>query len=439
MKNIQIYSYYLFFCFHIFSIFSQKSLEIIKPIDSGNKIITNACAEQQTPQWNILIYMDGMEELYSAAFKNITEAMAGYNGDNAKVFIQMHSDSETPYAYRYHLSSGKLIFDTTIRLEQDPIKNIAKSAHWAFKKHSPATYNGLILWNHGFGILDPTWQKEGTTEKFNWLSEPDKFLKRSLQNHREDEHKNHRGIFLDNVAQTYMNNQQMIQTLSYIKQHVLDGKKLDFLGTDTCGMAMLEVAWQIRDFTHYFIGAQNCALKDGWPYEGIIKHFSSTALTPLEAVKMIIKEYSQYYKQTGAEGYTQTAMDLSKIEAVKDKLDQILHHSSHAYDSKTIKTAAYHARKKCPKFCIHPTYTDLWTFYNELSQELNNEQNIKKLLQDGKSLIEEAVVAYTTGKAMTKAHGISIYFPYCHIDSSYLKTNFAQESTWVQFLQACLR
>src|SRR3989339_331185 len=405
MKNIQVY-FYLFLCCHIFNDFGQN-------------------AATKNPQWNILIYMDGMEELYSAAFKNLTEAMMGYKGNNAQVFIQMRSDSETLYAYRYHLSTGKLIFDTTVRLGPVLAKNLATSAHWAFKEHVPATYNGLILWNHGFGILDPTWQKEGTTEKFNWLSEPDKALKCSLQLKIQQEHKNHRGIFLDNVAQTYMNNQQMIQTLSYIKQHVLDGKKLDFLGTDTCGMAMLEVAWQIRDFTHYFIGAQNCALKDGWPYEKIISNLSSTSLNPLETVQMIIKEYSHYYKQTGAEGYTQAAMDLSKIETVKEKLDQILQYLFNSYGTEIIKTVAYHARKRCPVFCIHPTYTDLWTFYDELSQELNNDQNIKQLLQEEKSLIEQAVVAYTTGKLMKKAHGISIYFPYCHIDNSYYKTQFA--------------
>lgn len=394
-----------------------------------------AAEEMKRAQWNILIYMDGMEKLYSAAIKNITEAMAGYKEDNARVFIQMHADSETSIAYRYHLATGKLIYDTTVNLEKnDHVKNIVSSASWAFKEH-PAQYNGLVFWNHGFGILDPTWQQTGTQEQFGWRSEPDIELTRTL--HKE--HKHHRGIFLDNIAQTYLNNEQMIQTLSHIKKQILNNRKLDFLGTDTCGMAMLETAWQIRDYAHYFIGAQNCALKDGWPYYGIMNALSSKSYTPLQCVHMIIEEYANYYKQTKAETYTQAVIDLSKINMVKETLDKIVTLLMQNFDKEMLSKLAYKARKKCPVFCIHPTYTDLWTFYDELSQELNgNTEQIKQLLQAGKWAIEQAIVAYTTGKDMIKAHGLSIYFPYRHIDSSYFKTEFGHDSLWLPLLQHML-
>ena len=405
-----------------------KKLIILVLLLNTQNIFT---ATHINPQWNLLIYMDGMEELYPAAIKNITDAMSGYAGTNAQVFIQVHADSETNIAYRYHLSIGKLVFDNTITLTSDPVQNIIDGARWAFKKNTDR-YNGFIFWNHGAGILDPTWQKIGTQEKFGWLSEPDGALTRSR------EHALHRGILLDNVAKTYLNNQQMVQALTGIKEQVLNNRKIDFLGTDTCGMAMLEVAWQVRDYADYFIGAQNCALKDGWPYREIMAHISSTPHTPIQAVQMIIGEYSNYYKKTGAGGYTQAALDLSKIEQVKNNLDQVLNLLSNIYDIEKIKTITYNARQKCPVFCIHPTYTDLWTWYDELSQELINgsdsDQQIKKLLQDGKNLIENAVVAYTTGNLMQQAHGISIYFPYHHVDSSYFKTQFANDSMWAQFI-----
>jgi hypothetical protein len=47
-------------------------------------------------------------------------------------------------------------------------------------------------------------------------------------------------------------------------------------------------------------------------------------------------------------------------------------------------------------------------------------------------------VAGCNGSASEHPHGCSIYFPQFAIDTSYLTSLFAQESSWIQFLEQFL-
>ena len=60
---------------------------------------------------------------------------------------------------------------------------------------------------------------------------------------------------------------------------------------------------------------------------------------------------------------------------------------------------------------------------------------VKKVLLDGKSIINKMVVANVTGINKIQAKGISIYFPINHIDSSYTRTPFAKNNLWLNFLK----
>lgn len=60
---------------------------------------------------------------------------------------------------------------------------------------------------------------------------------------------------------------------------------------------------------------------------------------------------------------------------------------------------------------------------------------LKEQLTIGMKLIETVVVANTASQRLRQAKGISIYYPHNHIDTSYLKTEFAKESLWLEFLR----
>ena len=117
-----------------------------------------------------------------------------------------------------------------------------------------------------------------------------------------------------------------------------------------------------------------------------------------------------------------------------------------------IKDTVKDARRECLQFnhpfdnetFKDPIYVDLSSFYSELHKGLQGlslpeTEVLEKSLTDGIKLIEKIVIANTTGKDVTQAKGISIYYPnrknLSFLDHFYLKTKFAQESLWLQFLR----
>ena len=75
------------------------------------------------------------------------------------------------------------------------------------------------------------------------------------------------------------------------------------------------------------------------------------------------------------------------------------------------------------------------------SNKAQGTQIIKKLqaeIQGGLKIIEYLVIANTTGKNLSKASGISIYFPERRINPTYQKTNFAQSNQWFRFITTFL-
>ena len=62
-------------------------------------------------------------------------------------------------------------------------------------------------------------------------------------------------------------------------------------------------------------------------------------------------------------------------------------------------------------------------------------ENLRGALQYAKDVIDVVVIANAAGKGVGRAHGLSIYYPNNRIDKSYLKTDFANDSHWLDFLR----
>jgi hypothetical protein len=251
-----------------------------------------------------------------------------------------------------------------------------------------------------------------------------------------------------NDTQSFVSNKQMVQTLKTIKETVLNGQKLDIMGTDCCKMSMLEIVYQIKDFVNFFVGSQNCELKDGWNYRDFFSSFNDESLDTLAVVNNIIKTYDDYYVKNTIKGtYTLSAIDLSQIDSlVKNFNEIIVLMTKLMLDNKTLfKSLVLNARINSPSMCSASYYLDLWAVYNNLLEELCTQEalvldtktvtELKELLLQGKTLIEQTVIAISLGTAVKNFKGISFYFPRNKIDDSYIITKFGQETEWVSFLR----
>jgi hypothetical protein len=315
----------------------------------------------------------------------------------------------------------------------------------------PAQNYGFIFWNHGIGILDPEWNN-----LHNFVVNPT-VLSQSQRIQIEGITKSfdsnlQRGILFDIKNRNYLKNEGLTYALSHITSRII-GKKFAVIGMDACLMSMLEVFYQIRNFSDYSVASEEVELASGWNYYPFLNSLSTNCtMNPKELAQNIVLSFEAFYKNK-TKFYTQSAIDLEGIDFLKQNLDQIIANFLLCckINSSKMKRCVKNARKSCFELSI-PFYIDLHSFYSELKKQicsidikeknkntqLTNSQAYKDLKDSislGIELIDNTVISNVTSIYLSRAKGISIYFPKKYIDPSYLKTHFAQESLWLNFLK----
>jgi len=422
------------------------------------------CPSSNVAEWTFLSYVEADNDLAKFMVKNLKDMAKVGSSRNVNILVQINKPKKKGMS-RYIVRKDKLelVEDLPKEMTGDVVKDLVSSANWAFGPNTkyPSKYKALIEGDHGSGILDPTkWST--SLGRFNGLST------------------GQRGMFFNYSTLTYMNNQQHIEALKKIKDQVLGGKKLNILGMDACLMAMVEVGFQVKDYAELFVSSQEVASALGWPYDSFLKLAENGKMNPDDLVKNIVLSYGVYYKDK-VSWYTQSAVDLTKMDLIKEHIDQIIIdivRCQQVFGFTSVKNIVHSARKASLQFNL-PCYIDLHSFFTELYKRLDmsklrsqyqnapwvtqssifSNENImlggvkdiqsksvapindisvlaqlkEKLLITTK-LIENIVLANAYGQGTSRARGLSIYYPEYGIDSSYPKTEFAKSSLWMKFL-----
>lgn len=389
------------------------------------------------------------------------------------ILVHLHKGGEKSWRYTVEKDQCSVDEVVTRSTSLPPERDLVSTMEWAVNK-APAENYALILWNHGTGVYDPEWgspqpyyfkrpfgpmpgqqlRETQNLEQTGDVNKPYK-LTRATTNLLDTE----RGILFDDELQTYLNNTQMRNAFLTIKNKVLKGKKLGLVGMDACLMGMVEVAYQIRDCANYFVSSQEFEFARGWSYGRLFQELNNKEVSSELFGKKIVTTFDDYYK-TKTNFYTQSAVNMSYIELIKDNIDEIAKDimACKEQDPTRVKKLITRARNYCLQFST-PDYIDLHSFVTELESLIeqvtqnNNSHEIKGLsplpnLRVDKSLIEQlkyslktcaqlvkkAVVQNASGRHLARAEGISICFPHSFIDRSYIRSEFAKDSLWTDFV-----
>lgn len=415
-------------------------MKIIKILLCYITFISPCFAQSTTLPWNIVIYMEASAgHLYQAAFKNLDEIVRN-TPDNAHVFVFLHTHGNT--GWLYHITKNNLHKITDITCNSSVAKTLIDVMSIAIDC-GPAVRNGLILWNHGYGILDPVYDEYNKewSVPYDGPYNVGCPLKRS-----HNAHQHHRGMCINNNL-TFLTNAEMIYAFDIICNNLLQGKKLSFCGMDLCKGAMFEHSYQLHNYTEYLLGSQECEMIDGWPYDTILQIFKDAPEASTETVvKHIVTMFNDYYeKYTEHNTYTLSAVDTSYTQKIKNNIDEITTTlTSMMTNNNHVTSMLKTLRTRCKAFCDAPMYCDLFQWYSILLDACNacpaiaentEYARLKPLLLTGLDLLSHMTIARCTGSASTHANGCSIYFPQFGIDQSYLTAQFAQDSLWVTFLE----
>lgn len=389
--------------------------------------------------WSIVTYIQADNNLDSFAYHNIKAMKKAPTSDKVNVLVQWDQPGNDK-TWRYKIEKGKKIEAGSLSKEMgiNPEKELVDMMRWVKEKY-PAKHYMMVLWNHGNGVID---RKRGTWKSVNsWMEVPGA---------PKPSRKNKRGILYDDSQGTYLSNQGLTRALKDIRTNVL-GKKIDIVGMDACLMAMVEVAYQMKDDARFFVGAQHTEPGDGWAYDKFLKPLvqQSSLFGAKELSQSIVLGYKDYYSWDRE--CTQSAIDLSKIGAVKKGVDEILSKLNGLQrfrNASRTQSIVDYARSRVTRFYT-AAYADLHCFYRCLRRKskMVRKTRVRKRTRYQKALrsfektltkqmktVNEAVIANATGSHFRRARGLSIYLPSWKVNSTYLDTDFAKESAWLSFI-----
>jgi len=433
--------------------------------------------------WTVLVFVQAKNNLNKFAIKNLSDMASIGSNSNLNILVQWYQPNQKG-VWRYKINKNKIDLDTFLPYDTDGtcVSDLVDSMQWAVSNH-PAKKYFLVLWNHGVGIGgsstlsadpivfdqaeiadNPRVQIDGITKGLQDLLEKDySTLKADLSSHR--------GILFNEYNRTYMNNQELAEALRQIKTNVLKNKKIDVLGMDACLMAMVEVGYQIKDFANYMVASQEVELAHGWDYLTLMQGLTYGRVNPVQLAQSIVLTYENFY-QGKINFYTQSAINLENMSHIKDSIDTVVDclNNCKKYDKAGIKELVKAARKSSLQFSTK-SYIDLYSFYYQMLRQLENDnqkdtgfletrkskkqnknninaskktnslsykkavKDLKQALDLSMKVIEGSVIANVAGKKLATARGLSIYFPQGKVDSSYDRTEFAKNSSWLSFIE----
>ena len=198
------------------------------------------------------------------------------------------------------------------------------------------------------------------------------------------------------------------------------------------------------------VGSQEVELGTGWTYQKVLLPFSFEALNRRDLGRHITHVYEETYNKI-TNDYTQSAIDLDSLDYLYNNVDEVSRLLIEALKLQRNKSVHNTIRASKNKLlCTHfdePSYIDLHHFYANLEYNLKHFSfkdkaagkkilhELHKKLDHGRAIIRKLVLANVSGKNLSQARGISIYFPERRIHSSYPKVPFAAENSWAMLLK----
>ena len=444
---------------------------IKKLVELQQKNVQKRVVSKNAAEWTIVAYIQADNNLAPFAVYNINDMQLASLPSSINMLVEWDQPNNKK-TWRYRIVNGGRIEDASLSSEMgtNPVQEIIDMMRWAKSKYEAKHYC-TILWNHGAGVIDPRFKhinktfRSGLTlpttkPSLPWLQVPGLGLRKQAP-------KDPRGILFDDSQDTYATNQDLTRAFDQIKKDL--GTNVDIVGMDACLMAMLEVGYQIKDSVNVLVASQQTEPGEGWAYSGFLKPLSANpaAFGAFDLATAIVGAYGNFYKSR-ARDYTQSAVDLSKLEAVKNNVSQLVAAIAECKKADRLRTkrAVLAARRASIAFDV-ADYIDLASFYTGLVTQFKKRDGdfdkksfgaffadiedriagkptksytkavaaLNAVIASGLQLIEKAVIANDVGPKFSKAKGISVYYPKGSIHSSYKDTLFAQKTTWDSFIQ----
>lgn len=361
------------------------------------------------PEWTVMVYLDADNDLESAGIDDINEMEVVGSSTDVNIVVQAdripnydYSNNDWTNTRRYYITqdydpytiNSQLISELG-ELNMGSPQTLIDFATWAVTNY-PAKKYLLVIWNHGGGFRSTALAKDIAWDD---TSGGDKITMPELE-----------------------------YALSAISIQM--GKNVDIVGMDACLMAMIEVAYQIKNYTDILVTSEEVVPNDGWPYDTILGQLVSyPTMTPNQLATNIVDSY--IFSYTASDNVTQSAIDLSYMDTLAGQLSTL----ALAIMSDTLTpTVSYINAAYFSQYYDDYDFIGLYDFCNQLVT-YSNSLEVKNIASNIQQTLNYAVLRWGyNGYEVNKSRGLSIYFPYAYYDTYYNNTNFSQDTFWDEML-----
>lgn len=102
------------------------------------------------------------------------------------------------------------------------------------------------------------------------------------------------------------------------------GRKLDVVAIDACTEGTMEMLYEVRGYTDYYVAAETNIPYQGLPYTRILNRLAADASqTPESFGKSIVEEYIGWSREVSPYSATMALFDMSGFQRVADLLEQL--------------------------------------------------------------------------------------------------------------------
>ena len=441
---------------------AENQLKTKLPISTTTK---QKEVKRRTKDWNFMVYIAGNNDLHRFSIHNLKQMLKVGSSDSINIIVQFDEYLKREVT-RYYVEKENLVIadsqSNSIIATSGTPESLYDFVRWSTQNYK-AKHQALVLWNHGYGIKDPTiWGRAKILERdklftINYktgLLELDRINRDKKEKESKRKAKETLGIAFNDTAQEYLTNQDMTDSLGKISNNLLYGKKIDVLFMDACHMGMIEIGSQIKEHVDYMVASEEVEPGTGYNYIYLLEPFKNGTLTPSEFARQGVMAYKEEYNFENAD-FTQSAVALynyenieKNVKAMAETLSNLLEDNNDSNIFPLLRKIR--TRSRYTTSFYDPEYIDFCHFYKSFLQLADNHfeygshssetsrriRKAKLLAEQGLNMMQNHIVGNASGVNLPHAYGLAVYFPIRRIHSSYYKTIFDKATGWSNFLKA---
>ena len=403
---------------------SNYSLDFVLPQAGNINTDSNGGALND---WTVMIYITA-DDLDQYAFQDINEmeaAVAASNHDSsiAVLWDQSSNGNAAPYETPVIQADGTIspetwttagrafispdldhqTVNTNFLVDANEVNtgdasNLYNFIRWAAEE-SPSENYALVMWNHGGGVSGSNFDNSDT-----------------------------------NQPADHIENRELMHALKEAQKDAID---FDIVAFDACLMGMTEIAYEIKDYTDYFISSQEIIWGPGYDYTTAFSPFKEnlSSVTAEQLSQAMVESFGNQYADTYAN--TLSAINTSGMdrlaEAIKSFTDSVLTHATTSSQISSIQSDIYSSTSYEYQECV-----DLGDLLSRVSRNESLPSQIRQTATNAQSELEKVVLTKTSD--VRHSSGLSIYVPGfgSNLNLYSYEQNFGafiNSTGWVDFLK----